>query len=402
MHNIRKELVVFFSSVLFLSQPVFARNIEDRGNDGYPRITGEILTEYVADTLLKKSDRIRNDDNNTNAYLKVEPSFKLSLNDLWSFNTTWQLRPVEKRVYQGDIWATNHSYITGNNTTDDHYGKENYIKRKYHWNNYGLIIQELTVDFKGEDLAFGIGKFNPSFGKAFDKSKYHGIYGTWMPEEYKLTEKLGTYVSVLFDEAEIKFNLFYDDTTNLSESAFSNRRKDKSTGGAGNTNKPINYSITLEGTYDKFGYNFGFRHLNTKKHYERDEKGVIAGLDYLQEFDTNSLIFIPFAEIAYFDNFNGVAGRDIWYTTASLPLLYKGWNFVVSETYKVDNEPGYKTYRSYLAQISIGYKFKNGLMIDIARKEHKIIEKTDFKTSPQKFTTYQDSWGLSMSYMYKF
>jgi len=402
----KKKLLTFLISILFLSHPVFADGMldddEDYNNDEYPKITGEILTEYSTDTLINSSSKVDTADDRTNGQLNLEPIFKLHLNDKWSFKTAWKFRPVEERLYQGDIWARNASYIVGGNGTDDRYGKEDYIERKFQWDTYGLIIEELTVDFRGEDLAFGLGKFNPTFGKAFDKSKYHGIYGTWMPEQYELTEKFGAYVSMLFENAELRFNLFFDDTTGMSRSAFKDRKRDKSAGGAGNTEKPNNYSLTLEGNYEQFGYNVGFRYLDTDKSYEKNEKGFVLGLDYLKEFETNNFIFIPFAEVAYFDNFDGMNGREIWYTTVSLPLIYKGWNVVVSETFKHDDEPTYKDYQSYLAQFSIGYKFKNGIMLDFARKEQRYVIKANNIPSPQKDSRKADSWGLMISYMYKF
>lgn len=400
----KKNLLTFIVSVLLLTQPVFAGAYSDGDNDNgeYPKITGEILSEYTIDSLTRSKGKVREGDKKTDASLSIESDFKLHLNDNWSFNTGLELRPVEERCSQGDLCSGSPSYNMGGNGTDDYYEKEDHLERGFHWDDYGLIVEELTADFKGEDIAFGLGKFNPTFGRAFDKSRYHGIYGTIMPEEYELTEKLGGYISVLFEDAELRFNLFFDDNTDLSRSAFNDRVRDKADGGAGNTDRPDNYSITLEGSHNQFTYNVGFRHLNTRKHYERDEKAFVFGLDYLKEFDTNNLVFIPFTEIAYIDNYDGMSGRNVWYTTVSLPLLYKGWNFVLSETYKHDSESRYKDYKSYLVQASIGYKFKNGLMFDIARKNHRHVEKSSNLSSPQKKVRDFDSWGFMLSYMLKF
>lgn len=376
----------------------FARSSDD---GSYPNISGEVLSEYVYDVLNSNRYKVRSNDKRSNGYFNIEPVFALNLNRNWSFNTSWLIRPVENRLYTGSWYAGNTNFVVGANGSDDYYGQEDYIKRKMHWDDYGVIVEELTVDYKAEDIEVGLGKFNPTFGKAFDKSKFHGVYGTVMPEEYELKEKLGAYTTALFELAEIRFNIFFDDTTGLSRSALTDRGRDKSAGGAGNTNKPNNFSLTMEGKYDQFNYNLGFRHLSTNKYYESDEKGYVIGLDYLKEFETNNFMILPFAELASFKNFDGMKGRDVWYLTASLPVLYKGWNFTVSDTIKRDDETNFKNYTSYLFQYSFGYKFKNGLMFDVARKHHRYVEKANY-VATTKQVRKASAWGLLISYMYKF
>ena len=126
----KKKLLMFVASALLLSQQAFAYDEPSYDDGEYPKITGEILTEYTVDNLVKSKDKVRSGDDKTDIALNVEADFKLHLSDNWSFNTAWQLRPVEKRCYEGEICSGSPTYRMGKNGTDDLYGRENfYLKR---------------------------------------------------------------------------------------------------------------------------------------------------------------------------------------------------------------------------------------------------------------------------------
>jgi len=396
-----KKIILGFVFLLGMTTHVYAN---ENNNFEYPFISGDILTEFTTDFMSEGKYKVRNDDKRTNSFFIIEPDFKVNLNERWLINTQWLIRPVEDRVYQGSGFGDS-SAIVGGNSNSDYYGKENRVQRKIHTDDYGILIEKMSLDFKAEDAAFGFGKFSPSFGKAFEKNKFHGVYGHLMPLEYELKEKIGGYITAIFDSSNIRLNLFFDDRTDLSRSSFRDRGRDKSYGGSGNTGRLNSYSITWEGEnffkVDNLDYNLGYRNLKTQRFNEDDEEGYLLGLKYTKEFD-NNIIFIPFTEFAVFDNFDGMRGRDLSYYTVSLPVVYKGWNFVTSETIKQDKETNYKKYTSYLRQYSAGYKFNNGVMFDVARKEYKNTFKVNDSTVPYKTTERENGWGIMLSYMYKF
>ena len=137
---------------------------------------------------------------------------------------------------------------------------------------------------------------------------------------------------------------------------------------------------------------------------EQPEKGFVLSGEYLMElpYDVN---FLPFAEVAYFNNYDGMEDRNLTYFTTFLPIIIDGWHFIATNTFKFDNESGYKNYFSHLTQLSAGYKFDCGLMLDFA----KIWEKNTMKAdgfagvgNKQKWTHDSDSWAFMVSYSFKF
>lgn len=394
------------------SQPI-RKNIrmpqpEKKENLLFPRLDGRILTEYYINNLLKDKERISLDDKKTNGYLYTELDFKLRFTKGISLTSKWYLEPVDDRLYTGDIYAENPNYIIGNANNNDFYGKEDHIKRKFHFWDYGLGIETLNISYEASNIALGIGKFNPSFGSAFEKSRFSGIYGTVLPEEYELTEKIGGYISALLPFGNITFNLFFNDETDLSGTMFRKTGKNKAEGTVGNTNKLNNYSLTFNGNFETFKLNLGFRqqYNESKNNIEEvKETGYVAGLEYLIELDYN-IVFKPLAELTYITNYMSMENRKVLYGTLFLPIMFENWHLMFSGTIKYDKEKNYDRYNTYLAQISFGYKFDIGLMIDFARIWGKQYYKADtfdnLGKDGEKWETQNNSWAFMISYVYKF
>ena len=370
----------------------------------YPKFEGHILAEYYINSLDSKDDIVNPHDSKNDYYLNLEALLKLQFKQGFFAETKWQLSPVNDRVYTGDIYAENPGYIVGNSLNSDFYGKQDYIKRKFQFSSYGLAVETLNVGYKNDNFAIGLGKINPTFAKAYDKARFSGVYGISMAEEYEMTGKIGGYISAILPVGTITFNAFFDDKTGLSRTMFNSIKKDKSEGGAGNTEKLNNFSITYDGQFENLSLNFGFRYLDVDLETEQPEKGFVLSGEYLMElpYDVN---FLPFAEVAYFNNYDGMEDRNLTYFTAFLPLIIDGWHFIATSTFKFDNEDGYKNYFSHLTQLSAGYKFDCGLMLDFA----KIWEKNTMKAdgfagvgNKQKWTHNSDSWAFMVSYSFKF
>jgi hypothetical protein len=368
-----------------------AHSAEAKGD--YPNTSGDVLFELQSDVLENSDDKIAKNDEKNDTRLLIEPKFFLNLSEGFKINNHWQLRPVEDREYQ--TYTVNSSKYYG----ATFYGKEGWVERDLH-DDYGLILEELELMYEKNDIRLGLGKFDPMFGTAFYKKKYHGVYGTELPAEYKLTEKIGGNIAAVFPSIQIELGVFFDDTTGMSNSAIKNRGRDKSSGGAGNTDRPESFSVAVEGVglfgVKDLNYNLGFRRLKTEKEWESDEKGYLFGLEYVYDAGMDSMI-IPFMEYAYFSNYDGIDGRDTSYATFSLTGIKGNWNVVLSDTLKREEEKNFSDVRDYLIQYSVGYKFENGLMIDFGRKHRKQSIKTDTRTS----YTYETTGG-KISYMLSF
>ena len=363
-------------------------------------LSGNIETVYKTDFLSDNDGKYIEEDRKFNGYLNINGNLDLDFENNFHLINTFEFRPVQKRVYDGGYGQ--HSILSNNSTlTDDFYGKENHLKRKYHFSHYGLIVEELYFKYKEEAFLFGIGKFNPSFGYAHDKNRLAGIYGTRLVEEYALKEKIGTFIAFDSDFFVLRGDFFFDDKTFLSEDLFQRRGINKAEYGAGNTKKLNNFSITSELVFDTTKLYASFRRLAVTNREEEAEKGYLIGIQNYIEESKYGFGLNPLAEFVYLDNFNGNEGRDVVFITASVPVFYKGWNFVGSYTLKNDREKFYKDYRSYIAQISIGYEFKNGLAIDVARKWEKSAKKVSDGGSVKEIK-YYDSWGINVGYNFKF
>ncbi len=372
--------------------------------ESFPRFEGHLLSELYFDAYTNNGEKIQAGESKTNTYLYLESLMRLRITKGFFAETKWYLEPVNDRLYTGDLYAANPGYIVGNALNSDFYGRENHVKRRFQSWSYGLGVETLNVGYRNSNFAAAIGKINPTFGSAFDKSRFSGIYGITLPEEYELTEKIGGYVSAILPFGNITFNAFFDDTSELSNTMFRHRGRDKSIGGAGNTEKLNNFSITFDGKFDNLSINAGFRYLDVDLKQEDAEKGFVFGAEYLFEFPYN-INFLPFVEVAYFDNFDGMASRDVTYLTTFLPIIIENWHFIASNTSKFDDEKGYHSYTSHLTQLSIGYKFDFGLMIDVARIWERSVKKADGFAGlgrRDKWVRHADSWAFMVSYLFEF
>lgn len=393
------------SSNYTTSTPKYQNNVKKSSEkDKDPIFEGYILSEFYVNTLSDSKDKVRKNDSPTNSYLYLESLAKLNIGKGFFAETKWYLKPVNKRLYTGDIYGKDENHVVGDSSDSDFYGKDDYVKRKFQLSSYGLGVETLYAGYKNSNLGVGLGKIEPTFGIAYDKSRFSGVYGTTLPEEYELTDKIGGSIAAIFPFGNITFNMFYDDTTDLSNTAFNKQGRDKSKGGAGNTDKLNNFSLTFNGKFDNLSLNFGYRQLEASLPAESNENGYTIGAEYLLElpYDIN---FLPFAEFTYLDDFDGMKSRNVSYLTTFLPLIYENWHFILSNTSKYDVEKGYRNYSSYLTQASVGYKFDFGLMVDAARVWERYAKKADGFAeldSRGKWVKHADSWAFMISYLYEF
>lgn len=363
-------------------------------------LKGDITTKYKTDTINNAKDKYIDSEDRTIGYLNIEGDLDLDFDNNFHLINTFEFKPINARQYNGHYGS--HNAIINNSTlTDDFYGKEDYLKRKLYFNHYGLIMEELYFKYKEEAFLFGIGKYNPTFGYAYNSNRLNGVYGTQLAEDYELTEKIGTFLAFDSDFFILRGNLFFDDNTFLSEDLFKRRGINKSEYGAGNTKKLNNFSITSDLIYEATKLSASFRRLAVNKKEEKAENGYLMALQHYVEETKYSFGFNPLIEVAFFENFNGVINRDVYYSTISLPLFYKNWNIVGSHTFKNDKEKGFKDYQSYISQISIGYKFNSGLIISVARKWEKSAKKVSDLINTKEVKHY-NSWGIEAFYNFKF
>lgn len=396
-----KKYIYLFLCFCISGQALFASNIQNTTYDKqnthnnskkdeyyFPYISGNILTEYNFTRMDSGNNgNIIYKDKKDLSYLQIESNLNVYLFNNFLVKTNATFRPVLGRLTDS---AQYHN---------DYYNFERYLKRKNYFDKYDIIFEELAFEYKEEEFLIGFGKFNPTFGTAYDKSKYHPIFGTKIAEDYELTEKLGFYVAMTLPMITLRGNFFYNDNTFLSNSLFGNRGKYNNNKGVGNRKNLDNFSVTADFAINDYRINLGIRKLNTNADDQETEKGYVIGFEKLVEESSNSFGFLPFAEYSFIENYNGTKDRDINFFTVRLPFVYKNWNLIASYSAKFDNEENFKNYKSYMTQVGIGYRFENGLMLDVSKTNERESYKIDANT---KTSFKTDFFGVRLSYMILF
>jgi hypothetical protein len=362
---------LIFVAIIALSTNSFARD-----NGQYPNISGKALFEVRADHITSSK---KNNINSSNGNLIVNADAKLSFNKQWSvisevrFDTVTTQSAANPERYR-QILANKRGNAIGQN---------------------GLIVDQLKGQYENKDARFFFGKFNPVFGTAHRKEKRIGVFTTDFTQDYQLRGKLGAGFTALLENTEITADLFFNDTTALSNSAIRHRGSEKSSDHlAGNTSSPTSYTVAVEGQ-DLFGvrdlfYNVGYRNLQVDKIAGRgDETGFVGGLEYLFPLKSG-VSLIPFIEIASINNSTGVEGRDIVYSTVALVAKYSGWSASISSVTRDINRSNSNDNTDSQLQYSIGYKFTNNVAVDLSRMS--------LKEDGNKATVL----GALVSYVYNF
>lgn len=346
----------------------------------YPNISGQVLFELKADRLDPKHSAGVSPNN---AYINIEPDFSFNVNKNWSVKTAWRLYPTNT--------------VQTRNTVNPERTRTFFsAERGFKPQDTTMIVEELKLDFKNDDLRFFAGKFNPSFGKAYNKAKRIGVFSTDITEDYQLREKIGGGISAVLDSSKISVNTFFNDTTGLSSSINGRSSESRRDGLAGNTGNFSSYTISAEGDrffgINNWSYNVGYRSLgvDTAIDNRSRETGYVLGSEYLWKTGYRTSV-TPFVEVAKIKNFTGAQGRDATYTTLALIGKYGNWTSSVSNvTRKIDHYQSVAKINDRQVQVSAGYKFANKVVVDVSR--------ANIKEGTNKGAIY----GIMASYLFKF
>lgn len=323
-----------------LEEPTFAWPLSGRPLGSTPSLHIIVSNEIQNDWTFDSDD---NDNELNDLYGTIEPFVALNLTPELSIESGLVLEPVDDPD-PGDSRA---------------------------FQDEGLYIETLGIVYAADRYSLYGGKFNPTFGVAWDMAP--GVYGTDFAEDYELTERIGFGGSLAGGSDELgthtlSGNLFFLDTTVLSESAFDNRgRTKKSDGGVSNTESLESFSVTLDGGDMPFlpnlSYSLGLERQEGGRNDPEDELGFVAGL-YGGLDLTSGLSFEPIFEYAYFDNAEG-QNQDRQYVTAGAALYRGPWNLSASYTGRFTDPDDESNIDDTLLQASVGYEFDFGLGVDI-------------------------------------
>jgi len=374
----KKKLLAFFLTTVIVN---INSNATAIAKEKYPKLDGRVLYQTQFDRVISTKKKGVSPNN---AFIYIEPSFNLNFNQNWVVKTQWRIQPNDVLTTRDQSNPERYRTFLGSN-------------RGMNFDQMGLIVEEIKVQYHNDDIKIFTGKFDPTFGNAHRKAKRIGVFSAQFAEDYNLREKIGFGGVALLESSQITFNSFFSDNTNLSQSAINNRgRATKRNGLAGSTGTLSSYSVSMEGE-DLFDiknlfYNFGYRSLGVNKDgNSKRETGYVIGGEYLHKIGKESSI-IPFVEFVDIKNFSGIAGRNAQFSTIALIGNYRNWTASVSnQTRNIEKNylNNHHTFDQQL-QLSAGYKFTNNITVDLTRAQ--------IREDAKKASLF----GVNVSYVSKF
>jgi hypothetical protein len=321
-----------------VAPPVFAEAART------PRIDGAVPMELQAD-FDYRSDDSGNERNN--AFVKLEPEITFHL-------------PAGFSIYA-------HGVIEQVKAADA--GEDRYFKDE------ALFIEDLYLRYETGPFSFTGGKLNPGFGRAWDVVP--GVYGTDIPEDYEMSERIGISAAASFGgerwgKHSLTAGTFFLDTTVLSHTLGTSRgTTGHADGGVSNTEDFSSFNLVLEGGEIKAlpGLEYHFAYIRQAHGVDgnADETGVALYAAY--GFDPGGgMRLTPMVEVVRFDDFGGTRDTERDYATIALSGEWRSWNAVLSYTGRDTESPGAGSVRDHFYQVGLGYSFEFGLTADIAWK----------------------------------
>lgn len=307
-------------------------------------VSGEITFELQNDWNYKSDDR---GNLSNHLFPTIEPSVTFRLAPHWAVFTHAVLEPI------------------GNPAKFENRAFE----------DIGVYVEDLYVEYAGERFGAKGGKLNPGFGVAWDKTP--GVYGTDIAEDYEISERIGVVGGWQvgmgrYGEHGFSASTFFVDTTILSESALRGRGdRRKQDGGVSNTESFRSFLFALNGEkipgLGNLGYHVAYMRQAAGRGDTADETSFAAAM--FTSFDLGAgLTFDPLAEAVHQKNQGGVSGQDRAYLTLAGQLGWKGWNLAVAWTERDTNNVAALNNTDTHFQLSAGYAFDFGLTVDAGWK----------------------------------
>lgn len=302
----------------------------------YPYVEGELLFELSDDFVFNSTDPA-NELNDL--YLTGELALKVALTSIFSINTGLTFEPVR----------------------DPRPSKDRFF------GDQGLYVEVLSVQADFGNVSIVAGKFGPGFGTAWDNTP--GVYGVDFAEDYELAEMIGfggaySFQNMYVGTIVVGANVFFADTTFLSDSIFTSRGPTRrGDGGAANTERFDSFSVSVDGTdvpgLEGFTWHLAYRHLSPGVGDVAAENGFVAGL--AREMDLGNGVTLGLTgEVAYLAN-AAASADDTLYLTSGVSLGHGPWHAELAGTLRRMDRVSVSATNDYLLQVSGGYEFENGL-----------------------------------------
>ena len=320
--------------------------------------SGELLVELQSDNLYSTDDGP--DAEFTDTYTTTEGEFSLS-SGAFSVNTLLLVEPMLDPGEPGDPTAgvDRSSVVAGENRT---------------FQDHGLVVEVLTLNYERDDLHLYAGKFGPHSSLAYDAAP--GVFGTDMSEDTtEIAEMVGAGFAYGFGDEARRYTLtgsvFTADTSGLSDSVGKKRgRTREEDGGPGNTGSMESFALALDIEQEGLLLHLGAVQMTTDylldEEGERDEAGAddetraVAAAEFAVTEDLTALL-----EYVHFSNFGGEKDIDAKVFTAGAMMEFEGGWYAAASYTSRDPE---RAPTDAQFQVSGGYVFDHGLELSAGWK----------------------------------
>ena len=270
-----------------LSLPLFV--LASAGFAQESRFSAEFSVELESDFTF---DANESDAELTDTFATIESALRYSLTERLSLNSGLVFEPVE-------------------DATSDRF-----------FEDQGLYAEELFLSYDFGPAAVAVGKFNPSFGFAWDIAP--GVFGVDFAEDYEITERVGAAltlpISGLGGSHELSLYAFTTDRSFLSNSLFTERGQLRlEDGGVSNTNDVESFALSLAGSFGDTAYTFALQNQAAGEGDDADQSGAVLGLTQILNAGGADVELL--GELAYFDEYVGTTDSATYATLgAAIPI----------------------------------------------------------------------------------
>lgn len=281
--------------------------------------------------------------------------------------------------------------------------------------NSGIYIQELVLDYSEKNYSILAGKFTANFGQSWIWGR--GIWANSVPLNYAQNEKLGFGGIYRIGDSKktgrynFAFSTFTNDRKNLDNSIINNRNSSsKNVAKAGDTRNFDSYNISLDVNFDfaeneKLSYHFAYLNLavnsnQTAINYSKiaDQKGFVLNSRYRYPVDSNLLFdgLVEYVEMKNIDGNGDASNKNLNYSLVA--EIYQNWNITLANNIYKNSvlNVGNLNYNQNLYEISGGYKFDKTKYFD------QFLIQLGYKKLRNNYQSYideQNAFGILARYI---
>lgn len=292
----------------------------------------------------------------SSTFLDADLQLFANYSDWLSFNSDIQLERTR--------WASLDSY---------------YMDANGFLNNEGLTLRQLYATVRPvEGLSVYGGKIHPAFGSGYELMP--GQFYSFA-KDYEQEERIGfgteyrLPVSWGLPEARVSFEIFYLDTTFLSNALISRaslddpiaerpKRFTRSQFGPSNTGALNSYTIAFRGGAPERGLRYQLSY--TSEAAAEPEGRTMHGASGAISYDSFKLLstgwaLVPYVEYAWFNNYENIPNLTRHYAVGGLTVSRGNWQVAVAGGVRVSQ--GYGNATDQQANVSVAYSLTEAVRV---------------------------------------